>query len=213
MSLPHKHKRMKLLFLILLFPISVLFIQNISLNDTLSPSTSFSQTEKAEEALKYCKTQGFNTDFCILVDMRIHSGKNRMFIWDLKNDSIIKSSLCSHGCGDSPWGQDETKTDPIFSNTSDSHLSSLGKYKIGKRGYSQWGINVNYKLHGLEPANKNAYKRYIVLHSWEMVSNTPTFPNGTPEGWGCPAVSNDMMKILDKRLQSTSKPVLLWVFN
>ena len=213
MDLLNKLKKMRLLFLILLFPIAILVIKNTSLGEKSTIRKSFSQTEKAKEALEYCRAQGFNTDFCILADMRIHSGKDRMFIWNFNNSSIDQSGLCSHGCGDSPHSGDETKTAPIFSNIPDSHLSSLGKYKIGKRGYSNWGINVNYKLHGLETTNKNAYERLIVLHSWESVSNTPVYPSGTPEGWGCPAVSNDMMKILDKKLKATSKPVLLWVFN
>jgi hypothetical protein len=213
MDLLNKLKKMRLLFLILLLPIVILVIKNTFLDEKPIISRSLSQTEKAKEALEYCKNQGFNTDFCILADMGIHSGKNRMFIWDFKNDSINKSGLCSHGCGDSQYSGDETRTAAIFSNIPDSHLSSLGKYKIGKRGYSNWGINVNYKLHGLETTNKNAYERLIVLHSWESVSNIPIYPSGTPEGWGCPAVSNDMMKILDKKLKATSKPVLLWVFN
>jgi len=213
MDLPNKHKSMKLLFLTLLFPLVILIIENTSLGEKPSSSKSLSQTEKAKEALEYCKNKGFNTDFCILVDMGIHSGKDRMFIWDFNSSSIAHSSLCSHGCGDSPHSGDETKTAPIFSNISDSHLSSLGKYKIGKRGYSNWGIHINYKLHGLQTSNVNAYQRLIVLHSWEIVSNIPIYPNGTPEGWGCPAVSNDMTKILDKKLKATSKPVLLWIFN
>ena len=213
MDLPNKHKSMKLLFLILLFPIVILIFENTSLSEKPSINKSLSQTEKAKEALEYCKNKGFNTDFCILVDMGIHSGKDRLFIWDFNSSSIAQSGLCSHGCGDSPHSGDETKTTPIFSNIPDSHLSSLGKYKIGKRGYSNWGINVNYKLHGLETSNANAYRRLIVLHSWGSVSNIPIYPEGTPEGWGCPAVSNDMMRILDEKLQSTSKPVLLWILN
>ena len=180
---------MKLFFLLILFPLSYLFIQNARPLAS-HKQQSFSQLEKAKEALEFCKSNHYNTEFCVLVDMRIHSGKNRMFVWDF-----------------------ETKTAPVFSNTPDSHLSSLGKFKIGDRGYSQWGINVNYKLHGLEKTNKNAYKRYIVLHSWEMVSDNPTYPEGTPEGWGCPAVSNEMMKQLDKKLKTSTKHVLFWVFN
>lgn len=165
------------------------------------------------EASQYCKHEGINQEFCILIDMSIHSGKDRMFVYSFEKGEIVDSALCSHGCGDSPWGTDGTKTSPIFSNTKESHLSSLGKYKIGNRGYSSFGIGVNYRLHGLEPTNSNVNERNIVLHSWKHVSDTPVYPKGTPEGWGCPAVSNDMMRILDKKLQSTSKPVLLWVFN
>jgi|TARA_B110000495_G_C22971484_1_gene570188 hypothetical protein len=169
--------------------------------------------DRIHEAKQYCKHEGINQKFCILIDMSIHSGKDRMFVYSFEKGEIIDSALCSHGCGNAPWGGDETKTDPIFSNVADSHSSSLGKYLIKNRGGSSFGIGVNYRLHGLETTNSNANKRDIVLHSWKHVSDTPVYPNGTPEGWGCPAVSNDMMRILDKKLQSTSKPVLLWIFN
>jgi len=169
--------------------------------------------DKAIEALQYCKQKGFNTEFCVLVDMSVHSGKNRLIIWQFKNDSIIKSGLCSHGCCDSEWGVDETKTNPTFNNIPESHCSSLGKFKIGKRGYSNWGINVNYKLHGLEETNSKAYSRLIVLHSWDEVMNYEVYPEGTAEGWGCPAVSNELLRFLDKKLKTNNKPTLLWIYK
>jgi hypothetical protein len=72
---------------------------------------------------------------------------------------------------------------------------------------------VNYKLHGLESSNSNAYDRLIVLHSWNDVPDSETYPNGTPEGWGCPAISNNLMKQVDSLLKLQSKPVLLWIFQ
>ena len=168
---------------------------------------------KSVEALKYCKEKNLNTDLCILIDMSVHSGKFRLHIYDFKMDSIIRAGLCSHGCGKKPWSGDMTKTSPLFSNIPDSHLSSLGKYRIGKRGYSNWGIHVNYRLHGLENTNSNALSRDIVLHSWERITDLETFPNGTPEGWGCPAVSNNTMRNLDSLLQNSSKNVLLWIYK
>ena len=169
--------------------------------------------DKAEEALAYCNEAGYSTDLVILIDMKIHSGKERFFVYDFKGDSILDAGVVSHGCGQFMWGGDDTKESPVFSNTPDSHLSSLGKYKVGKRGWSNWGINVNYKLHGLESTNNKAYKRVIVLHSWDAVPEMEVYPNGCPEGWGCPAVANDFMRRLDKRLQLTSKPVLLWIYQ
>jgi hypothetical protein len=168
---------------------------------------------KSNEALAFCKKKNYNIDFALFVDMSIHSGKNRLFVYDFKKDSIVLSGLCSHGCGEMAWGEDQSKTNPIFSNTPESHLSSLGKYKVGKRGWSNWGINVNYKLHGLEASNSNAYNRFIVLHSWDDVPETSIYPNGTPEGWGCPAVSNNTMRKLDALLKKSSKPVLLWIYE
>lgn len=168
---------------------------------------------KAQEALSFCQENQFNTTFCVLVDMRVHSGKNRIYLWNFETKKIIDKGLCSHGCCDSPWGEDLTKTNPQFSNVPESHCSSLGKYKIGARGWSNWGIHVNYKLHGLESSNNNALPRQIVLHSWVDVAEEETFPEGAPEGWGCPAVSNDFLTRLDTKLKVAKKPVLLWIYN
>lgn len=168
---------------------------------------------KANEALSYCKTNKLNTNICFLVDMSLHSGKYRLFLWDFKTGKVLLQGLCSHGCCEHPWGEDNTKTDPTFSNQHESHCSSLGKYQIGQRGWSNWGIHVNYKLHGLEKSNNQAFARQIVLHSWVDVEDEETFPNGTPEGWGCPAVSNAVMKKIDTRLKKEQNPVLFWIYN
>lgn len=154
-----------------------------------------------------------NEDFCILIDMRIHSGKKRFFFWDFKLNKITQRFLVGHGCGDNTWSGDETKDNPTFSNTEDSHRSSLGKYKIGERGYSNWGVNTKYLMHGLEASNSNALKRIIVFHSWEAVSDEEVYPNVTPEGWGCPTISNASFRLIDPLLRDSSKPVLMWIYN
>lgn len=174
-------------------------------------SSSFDS--KVQEAKAFVKSEKLDSTVCVLIDMSIHSGKKRLFVYDLAKDSILKSGLVAHGCGKNPWGEDQSKTSPTFSNVNGSHLSSLGKFKIGKRGYSNWGINVNYKLHGLEGTNSNAYKRIIVLHGWADVANIETYPKGTPEGWGCPAVSNEMMTYLDKTLKNKGGNVLMWIYK
>jgi hypothetical protein len=203
----------------------ILGILSISLLPLIYGNCSFIQTEKpysininglrskAKEALVFCKEKKLETKYCFLIDMSIHSGRERFFVWDFTKDTIIEMGMVSHGCGTNPWASDFSKSAPLFSNTPESHLSSLGKYKIGARGYSQWGINVNYKMHGLESTNSKAYERYIVLHSWEMIPNKTIYPAGTPEGWGCPAVSNEFMKRLDERLKNKSKDVLLWIYK
>ncbi len=163
--------------------------------------------------MKFCKAQNLNENFCILIDMSLHSGVKRFIVWDLKKNKISNSFLVGHGCGDNPWNNDFSKGNPKFSNIDGSHCSSLGKYKIGKRAYSDWGVNVKYILHGLEPTNSNAFKRFIVFHSWEVVSDEEVYPNGTPEGWGCPTISNNSFKIIDPLLKSSSKPVLMWIYK
>lgn len=168
--------------------------------------------KKAQEALRYCKQKRFNTDFCILIDMGIHSGKKRFFVWDFKKQSLKQSFLVGHGCCSNPWNNDASKSHPRFSNEDGSHCSSLGKYKIGARGKSAWGIGINYLLHGLEKSNSNALKRAIVLHSWHAMPDEEIFPDGAPEGWGCPTLSNASFLWLDPMLSESKKPVLLWIF-
>lgn len=168
---------------------------------------------KAKEALQFCKTKKYNENFCILIDMSIHSGLNRFFIYDFKKKEVTHKMLVGHGCGENPWSFDFSKDNPSFSNIDGSHCSSLGKYKIGNRAWSDWGINVKYVLHGLENTYSNAQARYIVFHSWEKVSDTEIYPDGTPEGWGCPTISNKNMKIVDAMLKKSNKPVLMWIYN
>lgn len=167
---------------------------------------------KAEEALPYIKTKNMSANRCILIDMRRHSGLARWVEWDYKSDQIASATQVTHGCGTKAWGKDKSSDAPVFSNIPDSHLSSLGRYKIGERGPSQWGIGVKYVLHGLDSTNNNAAKRFVVLHSWEKVSASQTFPNGAPESWGCPAVANDYMRYIDQVLKAEQKPVLLWIY-
>lgn len=178
------------------------------------PSLNLNKTtEKAKEALQFCKDKKLNTDFCILIDMSLHSGVNRFVVWDFKENKIIGKYLVGHGCGTNSWSSDESKDNPTFSNEDGSHLSSLGKYKLSGRGYSDWGIHVKYLMHGLEKSNSNALKRFIVFHSWNLMSDEETFPKGSPEGWGCPTISNNAMKEIDPLLQSSKKPVLMWIYK
>jgi hypothetical protein len=169
--------------------------------------------KKAREAEQFCRSKKMNPDFCILIDMKLHSGVKRFFVWDFKKDTITHSFLVGHGCCNNPWNADFSKETPGFSNIDGSHCSSLGKYKIGERGYSDWGINVKYVLHGMEPSNSNAFKRFIVFHSWEVVSDTEVYPDGTPEGWGCPTISNTSLKKIDPIIKAASKPVLMWIYQ
>jgi L,D-transpeptidase catalytic domain len=180
--------------------------------ETIQTKVAIPIAPKAKEALAYCKKKRFNTEFCFLADMSVHSGKKRLFLWNFKTQKIESKYMVGHGCGDESWGKDDTKESPTFSNIVDSHRSSLGKYKLGDRGFSNWGINIKYLMHGLEASNSNAQKRIVVFHSWEKMPQNEVFPIGSPEGWGCPTVANEDMKIIDKKLKTTAKPVLFWMY-
>lgn len=205
---------MKRIYLILLILSAVIFIcsSNKEVDKNELKSKIIKLKNKSKVALSFCKNKDYNTDFCILIDMSIHSGKKRFFVWDFNKDTIILSALVSHGCCENSWSMDMTKDKPKFSNEFNSHCSSLGKFKIGKRDYSQWGINIKYLLHGLEKTNTNALAREIFLHGWEQVSDDEIYPDGTSEGWGCPCLSNKMMKKVDDILKKSNKPVLMWIY-
>lgn len=174
---------------------------------------SIKTKKKAQEALAFCKSKKMNEDFCILIDMSLHSGVKRFVVWDFKDNKISGIYLVGHGCGNNSWSSDESKDNPTFSNEDGSHLSSLGKYKLSGRGHSDWGINVKYLMQGLEETNNNALKRFIVFHSWNLMSDNETYPKGSPEGWGCPTISNNAMRKLDPIIQKSQKPVLMWIYN
>jgi len=183
-------------------------------NEVKKPELDLNKTKKkAEEAYAFCKSKKMNTDFCILIDMSLHSGLNRFIIWNFKEQRISNKYLVGHGCGGNSWSSDDSKDNPQFSNEDGSHLSALGKYQLGERGRSDWGINVKYLMHGLEETNNNALQRFIVFHSWELMSDDEVYPKGSPEGWGCPTISNNAMKEIDPIIQKSEKPLLMWIYN
>lgn len=165
---------------------------------------------KADSAKTFCKQKGYNMQYCILIDFSIHSGKNRFFVWDFAKDTIKHESLCCHG-----YGKGSSQSKPLFSNIEGSYCSSLGKYKVGVRSYSSWGINMHYKMHGLEKTNSNAFKRIIVLHSHNPVPEEEIYPNHLPLGWsqGCPVINNSIMRKVDVLLKKSDTPVLMWIYN
>lgn len=73
----------------------------------------------------------------------------------------------------------------------------------------------NYIIHGLEATNNNAFKRYIVLHSYTPMPETEVYPLHLPLGisQGCPVISDEVMRKVDGLLKAEKKPVLLWVYD
>src|SRR5436190_1637972 len=141
---------------------------NASDNQQKNPSID---SFKIKEAILFCKKQKLDTNIVFFVDMNIHSGKKRFFVFDLQNKKILHSGLCCHGIG-----MESTCSSPVFSNVKGSNCTSLGKYKTGERSYSNWGINVHYKMHGLEKTNSNAFSRIVVLHSYDPIADEEIYP-------------------------------------
>ncbi|MES2734022.1 MAG: murein L,D-transpeptidase catalytic domain family protein [Bacteroidota bacterium] len=167
-------------------------------------------SSKIREAKAFCRQQKLDTMIAFFVDMRIHPGKNRFFVYQFTTNEILHTGLCCHG-----MGSQSSATTPVFSNEKDSYCTSVGKYKLGARAYSHWGINIHYKMHGLDSTNTNAFSRIVVLHSYQQVPGHEIYPTPLPLGWsqGCPVISNELMTKLDGLLKNRKMPVMLWIYK
>jgi hypothetical protein len=156
----------------------------------------------------YAKANNYNTELVFLMDMTLPSGKNRFFVYNLKKDEVEAASLVTHGFGSNKYEND----DPLeFSNVPESKKTSLGRYKIGKSYFGQFGLA--YRLYGLDSTNDKAFERDIVLHSHKRVPEKETFPNYIIVSSGCPTVSPAFLTKLDNYIKASKKPILLWIYN
>jgi hypothetical protein len=160
---------------------------------------------KAIEAKTFALENKFNISFCFFIDMSLHSGQNRFFIYDLQKDSIKKSGLVTHGRCNEDWLEGRKYGDVVGCG-----CTSLGKYRIGKSYQGRFGLA--FKLYGLDKTNSNAFKRFIVLHSHDCVPEMEV-ENEICQSDGCPTVSPGFLKTIDPVIKKSGKPVLLWILN
>lgn len=161
---------------------------------------------RSMQAKTYAMQNGFSTTYCFFVDMSIHSGRKRFFVYDLEKNLVILSGLVAHGSCKEGF-LDEAK----FSNMPGCGCSSLGKYKIGEKYRGQYGIS--YKLYGLENTNSNAYQRAVVLHGLSSIPDKEIYPKAICNSLGCPMVSTAFLQKLALIIDRSKKPIMLWIYN
>jgi L,D-transpeptidase catalytic domain len=149
---------------------------------------------------------GFNPGIVFLVDMRLPSGRNRFFVYDLSKDSILQAGLVAHGCGSSNFS-----FSPSFSNAEGSNCSAIGRYRIGRPYMGHFGRS--YLLYGLDSTNDHALGRHIVLHSYGCVPEYETDPYPICNSQGCAMVAPGFLKRLEPVIDRSSQPILLWIFH
>ena len=168
---------------------------------------SLSQLDKRAQEMKlYAQKNGYSTRYCFLLDMRLQSGLNRFFVYDMTSNMVVYSGLVSHGDCD----QNFLKT-ARFSNTPGGGCTSIGIYKVGRAYYGQYG--KTYKLYGLQETNSNASKRAIVLHGNIFIPDQEKYPKFICNSSGCPMVSFSFLEKLSSVIDKSPKPVLLWVYD
>ncbi len=161
--------------------------------------------QKALEAKEFVNEKGFNEQYCFLIDMRLPSGKNRFFVYNLETNSVEIAGLVSHGKG-SEKGQDAL----TFSNTPNSLCTSLGKYKLGRSYQGMFGLS--YKLYGLDKTNSKAFERNVVLHSYTGVPKQEVYPAPISVSEGCPAIAPDFLTQVKMYMDGSDAPILLWIY-
>ena len=182
-----------------------LYIPKQKTNYGLANKTKERLAEKIAAAKSFVQKKGVNENICFLIDMSLPSGQNRFFIYNLKKDSLQSSGLVAHGNCFQNWLEGRR-----YSNTVGSGCTSLGKYKIGNPYIGKFGYS--YKLYGLDSTNNNAFERTVVLHSHSCVPETEV-SDEICQSNGCPMVSPDFLKQLMRIINTSKKPVLLWIYN
>jgi L,D-transpeptidase catalytic domain len=147
----------------------------------------------------------YNTKIAFFVDMRIPSGKNRFFVYDLVNNKIIDQGLVAHGSGSETGIKGSLK----FSNTPNSNCTALGRYVIGK--CYKGGFGKAYKLNGLDETNNNALSRAIVLHYYSAVPYEEQ-DYYISNSHGCPMVNEQFFKRIEKIIDTSKSNIVLDIY-
>lgn len=200
---------MKKIIIVFLF-ILALFVGYLLLSDSkeiglLSSDDKRIEFQIADIKKLINKNPQYNNKIAFFVDMKIPSGKNRFFVYDLKADKIIDKGLVAHGSG----SETGTKGKLRFSNVPNSLSTSLGKYYIGKHYYGKFGRA--YKLYGLDKTNSNAFKRDIVFHYYYDV------PYEEKDGYicnsfGCPMVNKKYFDRISRLIDSSQSNILMSIY-
>ena len=147
----------------------------------------------------------YNRRFAFFIDMKIPSGKNRFFVYDLKTNKIIDKGLVAHGSGSETGIKGELK----FSNIPNSLSTSIGKYYIGNSYQGKFG--KAYKLYGLDQTNSNAFKRDIVFHYYYDVPYKEQ--NGyICNSFGCPMVNRKYFDRMSKIVDGSESNIIMSIY-
>lgn len=197
---------MKIFNLTLFFIVSFFCSAKENKNEIVPVNPEMVRFNEQLAAVKGLMKEGtYNAKIAFFIDMRIKSGKNRFFVYDLVNDKILEEGLVANGVG----SETTVRGDLKFSNEPNSKSTSLGRYSVCKSYKGMFG--KAYKLSGLDETNSNAEKRAIVLHSYSAV------PEGEQDYYisnsqGCPMVNEIFFKKLEKIIDSSKSKIIMNIY-
>ncbi|WP_276380228.1 murein L,D-transpeptidase catalytic domain-containing protein [Flavobacterium sp. H4147] len=199
---------MKMFFLVLFVSLTSFTTYNVMENEEILSELELVRLTDHVNEIKALTASDhkYNSKIAFLVDMKIKSGKNRFFVYDLQNNKILDQGLVAHGSGSETGIRgDELK----FSNMPNSNCTSLGRYSVEKSYKGIFG--KAFRLNGLDESNNNALKRAIVLHQYSAV------PYGEQDYYitnshGCPMLNEIFFKRLEKIIDSSNSKIMLYVY-
>ncbi|MDR5899109.1 murein L,D-transpeptidase catalytic domain family protein [Halomonas vilamensis] len=149
----------------------------------LAPQATPEALHMAAEALSCADP---SAERLAVIDYSLPSSEPRMWVFDLHQNELLFEELVSHGQGS---GDALAET---FSNTPNSHQTSLGLFRTMNSYYGRNGYSL--RLDGLEPeVNDLAFDRAIVIHGADYVSEDFIDQTGRlGRSQGCPAVRADV---------------------
>ena len=147
----------------------------------------FSYAMKGYEYLDNAKKL-LNNSFLTIVDFSKPSSQKRLFVINTETGNVIFKTLVAHGRNS---GKEFANS---FSNGASSFESSLGFFTTSDVYKGKHGLSL--RLNGCEKGfNDNAYKRRIVVHGADYVSESFVEQNGfLGRSHGCPAIPAALSK-------------------
>jgi hypothetical protein len=132
--------------------------------------------------LKHKNVLSSEKQILTIVDFSKSSSTKRLWIVDLSQKKLLFNTLVAHGQGS---GED---LPTLFSNTTNSHQSSLGFYVTSNTYTGKHGLSL--RLNGKDKNfNTNALSRAVVVHGADYVSNEFIKKHGRlGRSYGCPAL-------------------------
>ncbi|WP_116496582.1 murein L,D-transpeptidase catalytic domain family protein [Balneicella halophila] len=139
-----------------------------------------------------------NDEVITIIDFTKDSCKKRFYTIDLSEKKIVFNTLVSHG------KKSGSNVCTKFSDIPESHQSSIGFYTTGNTYIGKHGKSL--RLHGNERGyNANAYKRAVVIHGADYVSDNFIKSYGRlGRSFGCPALPMGEHKEIIRKIKGGS---------
>jgi hypothetical protein len=125
-----------------------------------------------------------------IINYKEHSHNPRLYVIDMET-GVVEKMLVAHGEGSDPKN---TGYASIFSNTVNSHMSSLGAFITAETYNGKNGLSL--RIDGIESSNSKMRDRAVVIHGSDYV-NAKLDPIGM--SWGCAALDRSITsKLINK---------------